>query len=86
MPQICFLYIHFGVRGAVQEVVYGNFVKFRQLDKGGGRDVDIAPLVVTVDPLAAGENLPHLGLSQVFVLPKVPYSGIQRHNKYTPTQ
>ena len=61
-------------------------MEFRQFDEGRGRNVDIAPLVVAVDPLAAGEDLPHLGLGQVFVLPEVPYSGIQRHNKYTPIE
>lgn len=89
--QICgaanlLLYIHFRVGRAVQEIVNGNSVEFRQLDKSRGGNIDIASLVVAVDPLATGENLPHLGLGQVFVLSEIPNPGIQWHNKYTPMQ
>ena len=76
--------VHFWIVGAAQEVIYGNLVEVRDADEGSGGNIDIAALVIAVDPLAAREDQPHLGLGKVLIFPKVADTGVEGHGSCPP--
>lgn len=58
-------------------------MKIRNFDKCGSRNVNISTLIVAVDSLTAGQNLPHLRLGQIPVLSQVSNPAIIRHTHTT---
>ena len=56
----------------VQQVIHRNLVEIRQAYQNGCGDIDIAPFIVAVNPLAAKQNFAHLGLRHILVLPEGP--------------
>ena len=60
-------------------------MKIGELDQGDGGDVDVPTLVVAVDPLTAGQNLAHLGLRQILVLPQIADARIVGHKANLPS-